>query len=102
MPTFAGGGTVRDLMAGRASAWRQVEPVDYTVTDRVELTARDANFKIEFPGKLTSLQGGLDLQVRNGEVTVSHATGLYTYTPISCPRWGRRCRSVLDGPGTRW
>jgi hypothetical protein len=90
------GRVVRDIVSGRANQRRQVDPIEYSVTDLVtgevhegtlysvvidvleaggggftweqdvvELTARDADFKIEFPSKLTKLQGVLDLQVRS-------------------------------------
>ena len=102
------GRRVSDLVGGRTNSRRQVDPVDYTVTDlvtgevhtgtlytvtidilkaggggfvwdkdEVEVTAADLDFKIEFPTALTSLQGKLDLRVRNGEVTHSESTGTY-------------------------
>jgi hypothetical protein len=118
------GRVVRDLVAGRASARRQVDPIDYTVTDlktgevhtgtlytvtidilkaggggftwendKVAITARDVDFKIAFPTKFTSMQGSLDLRVREGKVTHAEATGHYagvlapvgTTVPIEFP-----------------
>lgn len=79
--------TVHDLVTGEEHTGRLYSVVidvrkagggGFTwAEDVVEVSAHDLDFKIEFPSKLTSLQGGLDLQVRGGRVTVSNATGHY-------------------------
>lgn len=116
---------VRDIVVGRASSRRQVDPIDYTVTDRatgdvstgtffnatvevlgagagggfswendvVEIESPNVDLKVEFPSPFTSLQGVLELQVREGKVSFSNATGHYagalppvgTEVPFSFP-----------------
>ncbi|MFP6875896.1 MAG: Ig-like domain-containing protein, partial [Roseibacillus sp.] len=98
---------VRDIVVGRANSRRQVDPIEYTVTDletgevhtgtlysvlievnaggggfkwendTVKIDALDLRFKAEFPSQFTSLKGELDLHVKNGKVTHSEATGHY-------------------------
>ena len=122
------GRVVRDVVAGRAGSRRQVDPIEYTVTDKVtgkvhqgllytatidilkrggggflwendkaEITALDVDLYLEFPTRLTSLQGKLDLRIRNGKVTHAESTGTYAG---KLPPVGTRVPITLDLPNT--
>lgn len=56
-------------------------------SNRVEISAAELNFKIEIPGRFTSITGRLDLQIRGGVVASSTASGIYAgnVPPVGAP-----------------